>query len=141
VSSGWAGGLAVGVVRPSAAAVGVVIPGPDASPCADSACRRHQGGRVAEQVQRVRVAGATRRAHRTGTGAAVRAAGQVCGALAGAAGRVAQDQEQHGMSGRSNGRGHRRRRIEKQEQHVSHPFKDQMECILLCVPRDQSHIS
>jgi hypothetical protein len=24
---------------------------------------------------------------------------------------------------------------------VSHPFKDQMECILLCVPRDQSHIS
>jgi ribonuclease HI len=24
---------------------------------------------------------------------------------------------------------------------VSHPFNDQMECILLCVPRDQSHIS
>jgi hypothetical protein len=24
---------------------------------------------------------------------------------------------------------------------LSHPFKDQMECILLCVPRDQSHIS
>jgi hypothetical protein len=24
---------------------------------------------------------------------------------------------------------------------LSHPFNDQMECILLCVPRDQSHIS
>jgi hypothetical protein len=24
---------------------------------------------------------------------------------------------------------------------VSHPFNDQMECILLCVPRDQSHIN
>jgi hypothetical protein len=24
---------------------------------------------------------------------------------------------------------------------VSHPFNDQMECIPLCVPRDQSHIS
>jgi hypothetical protein len=24
---------------------------------------------------------------------------------------------------------------------VSHPFNDQMECIFLCVPRDQSHIS
>jgi hypothetical protein len=24
---------------------------------------------------------------------------------------------------------------------MSHPFNDQMECILLCVPRDQSHIS
>jgi hypothetical protein len=24
---------------------------------------------------------------------------------------------------------------------VSHPFNDQMECILLCMPRDQSHIS
>jgi hypothetical protein len=24
---------------------------------------------------------------------------------------------------------------------VSHPFNDQMECILLCVPRDKSHIS
>jgi hypothetical protein len=123
VLSGWAGGLAVGVVRlgrwpgrrcrrPSAAAVGVVIPGPDASPCADSACRHRQGEPVAEQAQRVRVAGAARRARGTGTGAAVRAAARACGA----AGRVAEDQEQHGMSGRSNGRGHGRRRIEKQEQ-------------------------
>jgi hypothetical protein len=24
---------------------------------------------------------------------------------------------------------------------MSHPFKDQMECIILCVLRDQSHIS
>jgi hypothetical protein len=24
---------------------------------------------------------------------------------------------------------------------LSHPFNDQIECILLCVPRDQSHIS
>jgi hypothetical protein len=24
---------------------------------------------------------------------------------------------------------------------LSHPFNDQMECIPLCVPRDQSHIS
>jgi hypothetical protein len=24
---------------------------------------------------------------------------------------------------------------------LSHPFKNQVECILLCVPRDQSHIS
>jgi hypothetical protein len=24
---------------------------------------------------------------------------------------------------------------------LSHPFNDQIECILLCVPRDQTHIS
>jgi hypothetical protein len=27
------------------------------------------------------------------------------------------------------------------DEDVSHPFIDQMECIPLCVPRDQSHIS
>jgi hypothetical protein len=38
-------------------------------------------------------------------------------------------------------KGLRTKAIESRDfQGVSHPFTDQMECIPLCVPRDQSHI-
>jgi hypothetical protein len=70
--------------------------------------------------------GAARRAHGIGTGAAARATGWACGAAAGATGQVPEEQEQREMSGRCNGRGHGRRRIEKQEQREASNKRERM---------------